>query len=165
MRTLLFIIGFLLVLTPTAHSDLIFKKEEKVLKKLSFSKLISLGSETVTVFEPHEKVNKKYKTVPMKTVLNHIYGNLWKNYSQIQFFCKDGFRPMISVDRFLRHRGFLAYAYPYKKEFQIHKKDVNQVIDLSPYYLIWENIKDSKLQKEIPIAWPYQVLEINLVRD
>ena len=53
-----------------------------------------------------------------------------------------------------------------RNAFSILKRESGrrQWIDLSPYYVVWENIEDQAIRRDGDLGWPYQLVGIDLIR-
>jgi hypothetical protein len=56
-------------------------------------------SESVTVMEPHEKVRITFEALPLKALLDRIYGEGWRAKDEILFTCSDGYQPSLPVQK------------------------------------------------------------------
>ncbi len=117
------------------------------------------------VFEPYEHANVVFTALPLERVLDEAYGPSWRTHEAILFSCRDGYEPTIPVRRVLDHQAFLAIARPGDVGFTILKDEEGQKrrIDLSPVYVIWENLDNARVRTEGDYGWPYQVVRIDLV--
>ncbi|HSE83244.1 MAG TPA: c-type cytochrome [Thermodesulfobacteriota bacterium] len=145
--------------------SLIFKNHGRLIKAVSLEELERLvGAETVTVFEPHELENRKYKGLPVNDVLTAVYGESWKGAEEILFTCSDGYQPSIPSVKFKAYDSYLAYASSDNDEFTlVNELQGNEPVQLGPFYLVWNNIKYTELKAEGGSDWPYQVTTIDLI--
>lgn len=118
----------------------------------------------VTVWEPHEDKNVTYEGFEIGKLFSAVYGDQWKEIDEVLFTCVDGYQPVLPMDRFSRHAGYLVYrrldqgAFNVQNRFQSEKD-----VPLGPFYLVWNNLKSSELRAEGANGWPYQVVSIDLV--
>jgi mono/diheme cytochrome c family protein len=120
---------------------------------------------TLTILEPHENFSKtNYSGFETKSVLNYIYGEQWQKSELIVFKCADGYQDLIPIDNLKTHDSILAY----KKEagtFSLYNKgQKEQITDLGPYYLVWDNKRNQDLKTDGATHWPYQIVEIELAQ-
>jgi cytochrome c2 len=158
--------SILLSQVDTSHSqELVFKKHGKEVKTLSLTQLEKLTqAQTVTVFEPSESENRRYKGFPVNNLLTGIYGDEWKETEEILFICSDGYQKSIPSREFQEYPSYLVYTNPDKREFTLlNKLQNNQLVELGPYYLVWDNISHPELQAQGASHWPYQVTTIDLI--
>ncbi len=120
----------------------------------------------VRVFEPYEGAEARFEALPLKAILDHVYGPSWRNEEELLFTCRDGYQPTVPVRRVLAHAAWLAVDRPGANGFTIDKRESGrrQRIDLSPAYLVWENLDDELIRDEGDYGWPYQLVGVDLVR-
>jgi hypothetical protein len=98
-------------------------------------------------------------------VLNSIYGESWKNFEGILFTALDGYKIDIPTTRILKYNPVLTYRYKNPQSpFTYDSKGNEGIIELGPYYLVWDNIKNPELIKDGGYGWPYQIAEIDTIR-
>jgi mono/diheme cytochrome c family protein len=117
------------------------------------------------VFEPYERAEVTFEALPLESVLDEAYGPSWRMREAILFKCRDGYEPTIPVRRILDHRAFLAIARAGDVGFTILKDEegTTKRIELSPFYVVWENMDNARVRNEGDYGWPYQVVQIDLV--
>lgn len=158
--------AFLMLLSGTTWSnELIFKDHSKVIKTLSLEQIGKLiPAKTVIVFEPHESENREYVGFPINTLFIEVYGEKWKGAEEILFTCLDGYQPSIPSARFKKYPAYVVYGRADKKEFTlINKLQSNELVQLGPLYLVWDNLNHPELKAEGGEGWPYQVAAIDLI--
>ena len=145
--------------------ELVFKDHGKLVKKLSLDQLEQLtGSKTLTVYEPHESKDRRYKGFPIGGLLTAVYGERWQSAEEILFTCSDGYQPSIPTIKFETYDGYLVFASPDKEEFTlVNTLQNNELVRLGPFYLVWDNIKYPQLKAEGGSDWAYQVTTIDLI--
>ena len=148
-----------------SSQELVFKKRGEVVKKLSPDQMEKIiAPTTVTVFEPLELENRQYRGFPVEKLFSAAYGNGWMKTEDVLFTCSDGYQPSIPSTQFRKYSSYLAYASPDKEEFTlINKLQNNELVELGPFYLVWDNINNPELRAEGASGWPYQVVAIDLV--
>ncbi len=156
-----------LLLSPNIISsqELVFKKHGEVVKKLSLDQIEKIiAPKTVTVFEPHESENRQYRGFPVDKLFSAVYGNGWIKTEDVLFTCSDGYQPSIPSTQFRKYSSYLVYASPDKREFTlINKLQNSELVELGPFYLVWDNINNPELRAEGASGWPYQVVAIDLI--
>jgi len=69
-------------------------------------------SESVTILNPRFREDRKYVAFRLASILDGVYGELWRKAEFLLFACKDGYQPIIKVDEFLsesnQNVGFIA---------------------------------------------------------
>ena len=145
--------------------NLTFKDHGRLVKTVSLGQLEELvGIKTVTVYEPHELDNREYRGFPLRDVLTAVYGENWKEAEEILFTCSDGYQPSVPSIKFKTYESYLVYTSPDKDEFTlVNELQNNEVVQLGPFYLVWDNIKYPELKAEGGSDWPYQVTTIDLI--
>jgi mono/diheme cytochrome c family protein len=121
----------------------------------------------VRVMEPYEQREVEFDALPLRELLDAVYGERWRSEEELLFTCRDGYEPSVPVRRVLEHRAWLAFARPDASGFEIDKLESGEhkPIDLSPFYLVWENLDDPLMLQESDYGWPYQLVAIDLIRS
>lgn len=147
-------------LTFAAHAETV---AERSLESLKASVLPQL----VRVFEPYEDREVTFEAMPLTAVLDVIYGDAWRHEEELLFTCQDGYQPSVPVQRVLEHRAWIAFARPGASGFEIEKTEsgTKKTVDLSPFYLVWENLDDAQIRQESDYGWPYQLVGVDLIRS
>lgn len=118
----------------------------------------------ITVWEPHEDKNVDYEGFEIGKLFSAVYGDQWKEIDEVLFTCVDGYQPVLPMDRFNRHAGYLVYRRLDQAEFNIQNRFQGEKdVPLGPFYLVWNNLDSSELRAEGANGWPYQVAGIDLV--
>jgi mono/diheme cytochrome c family protein len=146
--------------------DLVFKLKGKGVKTLTFDQLEKISPpHDLPVYEIHEAKDVTYQVSDLRSVLTAVYGELWKNSDEILFTCLDGYQPSIPVAKIKEFTSALAFARKGAKEFSlIAVIDKNKKVDLGPYYLVWDNLKNKRLRSGEVHDWPYQVTTVDLIQ-
>lgn len=156
-----------LSLQPSAtwSKELVFRDRGEVVKALSLEQIEKLiPFKTVMVFDPHGSENRSYVGFPINALFTEVYGEGWKNSEDILITCYDGYQPSIPSARFKEYPAYLVYGRADKKEFTlINKLQNNELVQLGPFYLVWDNLKYPELKAEGGEGWPYQVTTIDLI--
>ncbi len=71
---------------------------------------------------------------------------------------------IIPTTLIMRHTGFIATGEVGRKGFMRIQRKNDESIDPGPFFLVWENIKDSSAKKEHWLNWPWQLASIELTR-
>lgn len=118
------------------------------------------------VFEPYEEGPAEFRVLPFNAVLDAVYGAGWREQEEVLLTCADGYQPAFPVRRLLDHKAWLAFDRVDGPEFSILKLESGKRrrVDLSPYYLIWDNYNDAELRRQGDYGWPYQLIGIDLIR-
>lgn len=149
--------------------ELRFKRAGTTVATHSLDELrASLAPEDVRVREPYEEREVTFAALPFGEVLDHVYTPDWRNQPArlLLFTCRDGYQPTLPVQRVLSHRAWLAFERRDAEGFWISKFESGrrQRVDLSPFYLIWDNLEDPQVRMDGDYGWPYQLVGIDLVR-
>lgn len=122
--------------------------------------------QVVQVFEPYEQDVARFDALPLVPLLDHVFGRSWRGEEELLFTCRDGYQPTVPVRRVLDHRAWLALDRRGEAGFAIDKHESGRVqrIDLSPAYLVWENLDDAVIRQQGDYGWPYQLVGIELIR-
>lgn len=157
--------AILVTLAPAMGEEFIFKQRGKVTAKLALEELTKkVAPVTQAVWEPHESRERKYRGIPFSALLTAVYGESWKKGTEeLLFTCSDGYQPSIPVGVFKDAESFLAFA-SVDETFVVNNKFQNEKnVDLSPFYLVWDNLKAPKLKEEAGF-WPYKIVGVDLIQ-
>jgi hypothetical protein len=142
-----------------------FKKKGEMVKNLSFEELKKLiPVQKITVWDGNAEQDDTYKGIPMVPLLDVIYGKTWRDSEELLFTCLDGYQPEVPVEKFVQYPSYLTFEKEGPKEFKLSNKQQNaEVVDLAPFYLVWDNLKFPALKKTKGRGWPYQVTGIDII--
>lgn len=120
----------------------------------------------LTVFEAHVKKPVEFLTIPLVPLLDSQLGADWQKTDGVLFTALDGYRSDVSVKKILKYKPHLAFAFAESnKAFIIDNPAQNEKdVDLGPFFLIWDNIKNPELKREGSYGWPYQVASIATIQ-
>jgi mono/diheme cytochrome c family protein len=126
----------------------------------------AVPSRGVRVFEPYEGREIGFEALAFAAVLDAAYTTTWRTQEELLFTCSDGYQPTVPVQRVLDHKAWLAFARSEDEPFSILKLESGrpQRIELSPFYLVWENLDDAQVRQEGDYGWPYQLIAVDLIR-
>ncbi|MEZ4816104.1 MAG: cytochrome c [Bdellovibrionota bacterium] len=136
-------------------------------KDLSLEELKQIATPVkVTVHEAHLNTPIEYLAFPMVALLNSQFGEEWKKSDGILFTALDGYRSDVSIEKILKYKPLLAFSFADEsKAFKIDNKAQNEKdVELGPYYLIWDNIRNAELKRTGAYGWPYQVDQIDRIQ-
>ena len=105
---LLFVLDVLLVSAASAAavssdgappaSRIEFQQGDKMVKVLGWMPYGPLTpAVSLKIFEPHENRERVYQALPVRPVLDHVFGKEWEKAREIVFTSIDGFQPSIPV--------------------------------------------------------------------
>jgi hypothetical protein len=105
----------------------------------------------------------QYRGWPAEQILDRWLGPAWRAPGAVvEFRALDGYVSHIPAERFEKYRAYLVFERP-GSPFSVDNRIQNEKnISLGPYYLVWDNLKDSELRAEGATYWPYQVIRISL---
>lgn len=116
------------------------------------------------VHEPHEKAERVYRGVPVRALLDALYGDAWRQTGAVLFECADGYRALVSPDKLMRNAALLSWASEDVRGFKlINRLQGDEMVELGPFYLVWDNLAHADLFAEGASDWPYQVVGVALV--
>ena len=121
--------------------------------------------QTIRVFEPYEEREVRFEAVRFEAALDAVYGPEWRSREELLFTCSDGYQPTVPVRRVLEHGAWLAFDRADEQGFSISKLESGkrQRIALGPFYLVWENLEDTRIRLEGDYGWPYQLVGVDLI--
>lgn len=155
------------VLAPAfAQNDISieFKNHGQIVKALSVSALGNLTPAVpLKIFEAHEKKQRTYQAYPARPLFDKIFGKEWRKAEEIVFTSTDGYQPSIPVAKFLVYDAYFAFAYVDGSPFTLtNTLQNNEVVQLGPLYLVWDNLRSTVLLADGASAMPYQVQAVEL---
>jgi mono/diheme cytochrome c family protein len=126
----------------------------------------AVPARTLRVFDPYENRASEFRAFRFNEILDTAFTPSWRDGDELLFRCRDGYQPTVAVARFIAHDAWLAFARPGSSGFTIlkHESGVEREIDLSPFYLVWDNEDDNSLRAEGDYGWPYQLVGVELIR-
>ena len=144
-----------------------FKGANQAVKTLSLKDLSAITpAVSLKVFEVHENAERIYRAFPARPVLDKVFGKGWEKAQEIVFTSIDGYQPSVPVAKFLAHDAYFAFAHENGAPFTMtNTLQNNEIVQLGPLYLIWDNINSKALFESGASDMPYQIksVEIKLV--
>ena len=174
---LLFVLDVLLVSAPSASavssdgalpaSSVEFQQGDKMVKVLSLDAIRAITpAVSLKIFEPHENRERVYQALPVRPVLDHVFGKEWEKAREIVFTSIDGFQPSIPVEKFLAHPAYFAFGSPDNAPFTTtNPVQNNEIVQLGPLYLVWDNLNSKELLASGDSDFPYQVMRVTVRQD
>ena len=145
---------------PLLGKNLTLKLSGKIVKSIDIEEMKTKKS-LINVFDPISKAETKYQGIAFKDLLENAYGPGWRNAGEeLVFTTEDGYQPSIPLSLFSSNTSFLAFS---KDDGEFSMESEGKKIQLAPYYLIWENIKNLGIRDKSASIWPYQITGIDLV--
>jgi mono/diheme cytochrome c family protein len=159
------VVGGLLFPVISKAADFVFKLRGKIVKTLTLEDLKKITPpKDIEVLEMHENKQVVYKALDFSTVLKSVYGESWKKNDEMLFTCLDGYQPSIPIDKFVEFASALAFQRDGTQDFSLSViQDKNKKIDVAPYYLVWDNLKNTRLRSGELNDWPYQLIGVDLI--
>jgi cytochrome c2 len=120
----------------------------------------------VRVHEPYEEKPAEFEGLSFAEILDAVYGERWRSAEEILFTCSDGYQPTMPVERVLGHRAWLAFRRADRPDFSIDKFEsgARRRVEVGPFYLVWDNLKDAVVRMDGDYGWPYQLVGIDFIR-
>ena len=163
------VLAAMFVLTSLAFASeeqhLNFSVRGKAVAELGMAELRQKVSVTrITVWEPNEDKNVTYEGFDTAKLFRAVYGDHWNEIDEVLFTCADGYQPVLPMDRFNRHAGYLVYRRLDQTEFKVQNRfEGKKDVPLGPFYLVWNNLHSNELRAQGANGWPYQVVGVDLV--
>ncbi len=144
--------------------DIEFKNGDQIVRTLSLSELHALAPAVpLKVFEVHEKMESINRAFPARPVFDKVFGKDWEKAQEIVFTSIDGYQPSVPVAKFLAHDAYFAFAYENGAPFMMtNTLQNNEIVQLGPLYLIWDNINSKALLESGASDMPYQVKGVEI---
>lgn len=147
-----------------ANTAIEFKDGDKIINRLPLDALDKIASaQSLRIYESHEKKERVYQVYSVQSLFDQIFGKDWKAADEIVFLCQDGYQPSIPVAKFLAYDAYFAFASADGSPFTLtNVLQNNEIVELGPLYLVWDNLKSRALLDEGASDMPYQVIGIEL---
>jgi len=142
-------------------ATLTLKKNDQIVKAFNLNEL-NQRSTSLTVTNPTDSKVTSYQGVLLTQLLEQAFGDSWKQSEAIKFVAADGYRVMIPTVLITVHTGLIATGETGQNGFKRIQRDNKESIDPDPFFLVWENIKDSRAKQEHWLSWPWQLSSIEL---
>jgi mono/diheme cytochrome c family protein len=168
-RKVWFVLAALIVFTSLASASeeqrLSFSVRGKPVAELGIAQLRQkIPVAQITVWEPHEDKDVVYEGFDVGKLFAAVYGDQWDQIDEVLFTCVDGYQPVLPMDRFNQHAGYLVYRRLDQAEFKVENRFEGKTdVALGPFYLVWNNLHSTELRAEGASGWPYQVVGVELV--
>ncbi len=146
------------------NTDIEFKDQGQVVRTLPLADFGAIAAAvSLKVFEAHEKKERTYQAYPVRPLFDHIFGKKWEQAEEIVFTSADGYQPSIPVARFLTHDAYFAFASGDDTPFTlVNVLQNNELVQLGPLYLVWDNLQSTALLAGGASGMPYQVIGVEL---
>lgn len=146
--------------TPTIE----FRYHGEKVKTLSLEELQALlPKETVRVHDIHEQKPIDFHGFPLRQLIDSVY-DAKNDWDEVVVTCRDGYEPSLDRSYFNNYTGYLAFGRADQPGLElIDARRNNEKIDATPFYFVWDNLKNPKLNDEPGSLWSYQVVAIDLV--
>jgi mono/diheme cytochrome c family protein len=174
---LLFVLDVLLVSSASAAavssdgaspaSSIEFQQGDKMVKVLSLDAIRAITpAVSLKVFEAHENRERVYQALPVRPVLDNIFGKEWEKAQEIVFTSIDGYQPSVPVAKFIAHPAYFAFAHSDNAPFTMtNVLQNNEIVQLGPLYLVWDNLNSEVLRESGASDMPYQIKRITVKTD
>lgn len=172
MRVLLPLVAFVLLnvgagAASAAEKPLEFRGPSRLARLDAVTLAQKLSPRRLAVYEPIEHKVVEFEGFDAREVLDLAYGPTWRTSEELLMTCLDGYQPSVPAQRFLDHTALLAYKrLDQPQQFTVAKPDGKgtKTIDLGPWYLVWENQRDTVVRADLDYGWPYQLVAFEPVR-
>jgi len=150
-------------------SQLTFKDRANpnVSQTLTLTEMLSeFPSIEVEILEFLENRQMTFRGIAVNALFDKVYGEGWRDREEVLFTALDGYQSSIPVEQFLQYDSFVAYEYAdttKRPSFVLTKDSDGKLIDLGPFWLVWDNISKPSLQGTVSYGWPYQLASFELV--
>ena len=147
-----------------SHAKIEFKNGDQIVRTLSLNELDALAPAVpLKVFEIHEKMERIYRAFPARPVFDKVFGKDWERAQEIVFTSIDGYQPSVPVAKFLAHDAYFAFAHENGAPFMMtNTLQNNEIVQLGPLYLIWDNINSKALLESGASDMPYQIKSVEI---
>jgi hypothetical protein len=142
---------------------LTFQDRAETVRQLIRDEMAKLlpGTE-LTVENPSTGQPASYHGVGLSELLNRVHGERWKSAGLVKFVTVDGYQPVVTVEAIQRHQGLMAYADAGTDRLRPLGDGHGGTVDPGPFYLVWENLKDTGAKTDPWLQWPWQLARVEL---
>ena len=88
-----------------------------------------------------------------------MYGPDWNKFKRVIFYTKNKYKPSIDVKLFKPSHSYLTYEVTGQKSFFQFDKNSNMLVNLGPFYLVWDSSKAGEQ------SFVYQIEKIDIVKN
>ena len=114
------------------------------------------------VENPSTRQPASYRGASLADLLTLVYGERWKSAGLVKFVTVDGYQPVVTVAAIQRHQGLMAYADAGADRLRPLGDGHGGTVDPGPFYLVWENLKDTGARTDPWLQWPWQLAKVEL---
>ena len=142
---------------------LTFQDGAESVRQLTRDEMVRLLPATeFSVENPSTRQPASYRGASLADLLTLVYGERWKNAGLVKFVTVDGYQPVVTVAAIQRHQGLMAYADAGADRLRPLGDGHGGTVDPGPFYLIWENLKDTGARTDPWLQWPWQLAKVEL---
>lgn len=122
--------------------------------------LATAPAQPLRVHEPHANAERTYQVIPLRPVLDRVYGAAWRQSDVVVFGCVDGYQAVVPTRKLVAHEPYLAFASGDGTPFRLQNDAQHENVALGPWYLVWKD--DPSVRADGGADWPYQVVSLEL---
>jgi cytochrome c2 len=119
-------------------------------------------AERVQVWDPFEQQPVDFQAMPLPPLLDAALGPGWRRAEQVLFVARDGYTAPVPVSRLLAKPSWLAFARGDGTQLQLAPR-AGGTIDATPFYVVWDTLRDLDLRAEGDHGWPFQTVSLDVV--
>jgi mono/diheme cytochrome c family protein len=155
-----------LALGPYSHAaDLEFAIDGQPVKAIAIEVLSQkVQPQTVEVKDPVYGRLIRYEALPLKAVLQEVFGADWRQYDALGLRSQDGYTPIMPARVLEQHAAFIALKEAGQSGFPRVTLPNGETLDPGPLYVVWENIHDVSAKNDPALAWSWQLARVSLHR-
>lgn len=142
MKLILF--AFFIATFNCFANDLEIYVDGKTFKTIKEEEIKKLETKNLTHINHGLKENELYFGPTILTLIEKYVPHLKNQIKELEFTTTNGYKSYFLEDKFHKVDAILAYARADQKKFVRISRDENKIIDLGPYYLIWDSIHTPK---------------------
>ena len=151
----------LLALLAAAPAGLSLHDRGKDLAPLSHDAVLAAApAQAVSVHEPHAELDRSYRAIPVRPLLDRAFGAAWRKSDVVVFGCADGYQSVVPTRSSSRTTRSSPSARPTRGLSRIDNHAQHEQVELGPWYLVWKD--DPEVRADGGADWPYQVVSIEL---
>lgn len=143
---------------------LIFRKNDQVIKILNVNEIRQSknGMVSVTVDNPTDSKIHTYDGISITKLLDQVFGSGWEKFDAIKFTSRDGYQPIIPTTSITANFGVISIDEAGKQGFGELQRKNGETVDPGPFFLVWENLKNTRANTDLWLSWPWQITGVEL---
>lgn len=150
----------------THAAELEFSLDGQPVKAIAIEALSQqVKPQTVEVKDPVYGRLIRYEALPLKAVLQEVFGAYWHQYDALGLRSQDGYTPIMPARVLEQHTGYIALKEAGQSGFPRVTLPNGETLDPGPLYVVWENVHDVSAKNDPQLSWSWQLARVSLHRS